>query len=247
MATGGAHAFLWTAEDGMIDLGTLGGTRSYARGINDLGQVVGESSMATGGAHAFLWTAEGGMIDLGTLGGARSSAWGINNLGQVVGESSMATGGAHAFLWTAEDGMTDLGSLGGLSSAAYGINNLGQVVGEGSYSARGHAHAFLWAVPATLVTPVTIVTPEAAIADAVENVTALVAAGTLSDGEATALTAKLDAARHQLDKDNTKAATSVLKAFINQVGAMVNSGRLTAEEARSLIDSVNTAIELIEA
>ena len=37
------HAFSWTAKDGMIDLGTLGGTYSNALAVNATGQVVGTS------------------------------------------------------------------------------------------------------------------------------------------------------------------------------------------------------------
>jgi probable HAF family extracellular repeat protein len=46
------HAFLWTSLLGMHDLGTLeGAADSQAHGINQRGQIVGES-----GGHAVLWT-----------------------------------------------------------------------------------------------------------------------------------------------------------------------------------------------
>jgi probable HAF family extracellular repeat protein len=75
----------------IVDLGTLGGGDSRAEGINDSGQVVGDSETAGGQRLAFLWT-DGVMQDLGTLGGSHSEARGINDSGQVVGQSSVASG-----------------------------------------------------------------------------------------------------------------------------------------------------------
>jgi probable HAF family extracellular repeat protein len=131
----------------MTDLGTLeGGESSAARGINQSGDVVGQSGTAEGTSHAFLWR-EGVMTDLGTLGGFGSSgANSINGVGQVVGYStSPETGENHAFLW--QNGvMTDLGTLGGAWSQAFDINDAGQVVGHSRVSAEDDVavHAFLW-------------------------------------------------------------------------------------------------------
>ena len=106
----------------MIDLGTLGGTYSSARGINERGQVVGSNTIGSGESRAFLWQ-NGVLTDLGTLGGPSigSTANAINNQGQVVGASGTSTGELHAFLW--QDGiMTDLGVLSGTFSSAQSIN-----------------------------------------------------------------------------------------------------------------------------
>src|SRR5260370_8953414 len=72
------------------DLGTLAnGVFSVARGINNCGQVVGESAI-TGlpPGHAFLFQ-NGVMVDLATLPGTTfSSPAATNNHGQVVGDST---------------------------------------------------------------------------------------------------------------------------------------------------------------
>ena len=96
IAVGNASAIEYT----LTDLGTLGGLTSSAYGINDDGQVVGDSYTSGGYDHAFLYSG-GTMHDLGTLGGIESQAYGINNSGQVVG-CSMTSGNTatHAFLYS---------------------------------------------------------------------------------------------------------------------------------------------------
>ena len=66
-ASGAPQAFVWTAADGMQDLGTSGGNGSSANGINDVGQVVGYATTPSGGYQAFLWTAADGMQDVGSV------------------------------------------------------------------------------------------------------------------------------------------------------------------------------------
>lgn len=118
------------------DLGALGGDYSVATGINNKGQVIGQTGASDRVVHAFIF-GKGVMTDLGVLGGDKSEAKGINDNGQVIGESA-----SHGFIW--EKGkMTDLGTLGGSSSSVVKINGRGQVIGQ-SETADGSQHAFIW-------------------------------------------------------------------------------------------------------
>ena len=128
----GPHATLWQGSTS-LDLGTLGGSNSYATAINNSGQIAGSSiTPVTGGfqyIHATTW--ENGVIkDLGTLGGNKSAATGINDIGQIVGYSTINNNTfptTHAFIYS-NGTMQDLTPGTGGSSATH-INNNGLVTG----------------------------------------------------------------------------------------------------------------------
>jgi probable HAF family extracellular repeat protein len=143
------NPFLW--EKGrMIDLGTLGGAcgfPSFSSGLNNKGQVVGQSDLAGDfTAHPFLWDPKTNphLRDLGTLGGTFGSATGLNDAGEIVGVATIQDdAAAHAFFWR-NGVMQDLGTVKGDGcSVAYHINAKGQVVGT-SGDFCNEVHAFLW-------------------------------------------------------------------------------------------------------
>jgi probable HAF family extracellular repeat protein len=161
IASGTTIAFRYTEEVGMVSIGTLpGGSSSSAYGINNTGEVVGESgtgpvldprfrmkSLALFGVHAFLWNESGGMIDLGHLGGGTSSARAISNTGIVVGTSTTENGVNHAFRWTRAEGIVDLNSLlppdsGWVLDTAHDVNDRGQITGEGFHNGALRAFRF---------------------------------------------------------------------------------------------------------
>ncbi len=143
------HAFLWSLETGMVDLGVADPEYpiTLATGINDLGQVVGQSiDTADPGqprrVRAFRWTPETGMQDIGSSSGESRLA--INAIGQIVGAYVLEYDGASqpaAFLWT-EAGAVELQNS---QSTVVAINNRSQAVGS-SLTQGDERHAFLWEV-----------------------------------------------------------------------------------------------------
>jgi probable HAF family extracellular repeat protein len=134
-ATRLAHA-QYTAHD----LGTLGGTYSFAQGINNSVTIVGDAFTSGGADHAMSYSG-GVMTDLGTLGGSTSEANAVNSSGTVVGGAYTSAGSwYHAFKYSGGV-MTDLGTLGGSTSYANGLNNSGTIVGQ-AYTGGGINHAF---------------------------------------------------------------------------------------------------------
>ncbi len=148
----------------ILDLGTLGGTVSYAYGVNSTGQVVGYSYTTSDTAfHAFR-TAPNGPItaasDLGfQAGGSQSFGVAVNDGGQAVGSSDVTANiYARQAFRTAANGLitasSDLGSLGGLFNQPRGINASGQVTGTSTVQSTSGAyyHAFRTAANG-LITP----------------------------------------------------------------------------------------------
>jgi len=161
-----------TTAPKMQDLGTLGGSSSYASGINGSGKVIGSSSTSDGSSHGFLY--DGTMQDLGTLpGGSGSYTSGINDSGKVIGSSSTSDGSSHGFLYDSDiKQMHDLNDLipadsgwtitsasaidsdGKIAASGYGNNPPDWSVCPGSETGPAYGDAFVL-TPATTDSPAT--------------------------------------------------------------------------------------------
>jgi len=123
------HAFKYL-DSTMTDLGTLGGTSSYANGVSADGKVIVGYSSITGNSatHAFKYVGST-MTDLGTLGGTSSSANGVSADGKVIVGNSDITGNSatHAFVYGAwaNGGLVDVdNTYSALASNSYQLNLL---------------------------------------------------------------------------------------------------------------------------
>ena len=149
--------FLWEEGKGMTDLGTLGGVFGGAQGINNRGQVIGQSSIASDpgacngfpdngdlNCHAFLWE-QGTLTDLTTtsIGGNPNFVTAINDAGDIVGFGAFSNAPSDALLWR-NSVATDLGHLTDCYSSAQTVNSNGQVVGFTNSCDGSIYRAFLW-------------------------------------------------------------------------------------------------------
>lgn len=147
------HAFLWTAEAGFIDLGSLAGQDTYVTAINDRSegniQIAGYAKTSAGDRAWRYDTATGTMQNLGLISGSSgvSRGWDLNNLGNVVGLAN-AGSNLRAFRYSESGGMTNLGAIGsGKHSEAFGVNDFGDIVGftdTDSRASRNKPQAFLY-------------------------------------------------------------------------------------------------------
>jgi probable HAF family extracellular repeat protein len=153
--------FFWSPEDGMIDLGGLGGTYGSVAWINNRGQIAGASNLPGDTTeHPFIWSKSDGMRDLGTLGGTFGHPDWINDAAEVVGFATIAGDQVgHGFLWR-KGVMTDLGTVGtDLDSEGSSINSRGQIAGTSFSFGVGDLHGFLWEDGGPLVDLNTLVLP----------------------------------------------------------------------------------------
>lgn len=148
------HAFLWTAQDGMIDLTPGEPLVSGATAINNRGAAagtIGSLALVNHQARAFIWTRQDGLTELGYLpGGDGTISRAINDRNQIVGEALMKTGTGpyeiHAYMWSPQDGIQDLGYTGPLPSptGAFAINNKGHVAGNRIVPPNTNPRGFRW-------------------------------------------------------------------------------------------------------
>src|SRR5438270_2541937 len=219
-STGSGQAFSFTPDDE--------GTYVVTFSVSDDGGMSGTQSMTVTGTNV----APGARIS-----GVYASAPLVLTAGESVGFSgSFSDAGAldsHTVTWNFGDGST--------ATTAYGPG------GAGPFS-TSHAYASAGAYTVTLTvsdddggvsqttTRVTVQTTAQALNSIAAYVQAL---STLNAGQKNTLVAKLNAASASAARGADNAASNQLDAFLNEVQADVNSGRLSAAQALTLRNAVH--------
>ncbi len=158
------EAVVWEPNGRVRQLSALDGdTVAYAFGINNRGQVVGNSGVCANttpppypsSPHAVLWEHNGTPIDLGSLGGPVSGASAINNRGDVSGTSSTADGLPQAFVWGPETRtLVQLklpdGFIAAVNPCCKTINDRREIVGFMFNADFSQQRAFLWKAGVTV-------------------------------------------------------------------------------------------------
>lgn len=129
----------------ITDLGTLGGTSSFATDISIAGEIVGLSytTQFPSISAAFLWE-DGEMVNIGPLGNDSNDTWayGINVFGVIGGYGETQDFHDRAYRW--QNGrMTELDTLGS-TTRAYAINIFGDIVGFSTPDGSSASHAVMW-------------------------------------------------------------------------------------------------------
>jgi probable HAF family extracellular repeat protein len=128
----------------LVDLGALGGSRSFANGIAGNGIVAGNATTSESVKHAALWD-EGGVMDLGAPPGfVVSDAVAVNPSRQAAGNGEGNPQSYQAYLW--DSGLwTPLGVLPGrMESLAADIDSAGRIAGSSFTLGAGDDRGFLW-------------------------------------------------------------------------------------------------------
>ncbi len=243
------NPFFW--ENGrMIDIGTLGGTRSTlgpsgalggVGGLNKQGQVAGTSNLAGDQtSHAFFWERGRPLRDLGTLGGTFSEAGWIDDSGEVVGGAT-TDGDAtlRAFRWK-NGHMTNLGSLyGDVCSLAFGSNSKGQIVGNSiPCDVDGPSRPFLWENGGPMVDLNTLIPTDSGIvlneAEIVNEKGEIVASATLDNGEVHSFLLIPDGHDGVAEAEAAADASPSDLASLTQSSTRVGTARLTRERLAQL-------------
>lgn len=163
VSSNNVHAMRYTPSGDVQDLGVpLGGSNSYAAGMNNTGVVLAEGP-AWNGDHAFRYIDGVGMKDLGIPASFSTDDWvdilprAISDANEVVGSYRYWDADGSTLIWRPFRYRDGIGFIelpqpvGWDSSTPHAISNGGTAVGVSYPAVAGNSAAFLWPNDTTFV------------------------------------------------------------------------------------------------
>jgi probable HAF family extracellular repeat protein len=216
-----SHPTLWSGDTTMDLTTNLEGSSIVVTGLNDSGQIIGNSVMSFS-AWDWAWRASvwngGALTTLDVLPDTtHNRATAINNSGQIIGDSIIDSyqGQYHATLW---EGVTptDLG----IDSFAHAINDIGQIAGsmdyDGNLAGSSGYHATVWnsGTPTDLGT----LGGSSSSATDINNIGAIVGSSWITGDQSSHATLWLDSFIFDL---GTLGGTNSAALAVNDIGTIV--------------------------
>ncbi|MFT7583391.1 MAG: MYXO-CTERM domain-containing protein, partial [Myxococcota bacterium] len=159
---GVAHAFLWTADDGLVDLTPSHTSASDALAVNDSGLVAGTITDGAGVTNVFAWSEATGLETLWATTSVDATVFGPTSAGVIAG-NGLDSGGAAGAFFRSTSASTLLPTPSGSTLTLHGLGDGGLVVGEMT-DAAGTISAFSWQAGASALTALTVASATATAA-----------------------------------------------------------------------------------
>jgi len=118
-----------------------GSSATFAQGVNNAGQIVGNFNDAQNVSHGFLRSSAGAYTTFDFPGATGTYAADINSAGQIIGTYTDSAFNTHSYLLSG-GAFSPLIYPGSVQTLAYGINTAGQIVG-GYVDSSQNRHGFL--------------------------------------------------------------------------------------------------------
>ena len=148
----GQPAKIWTASNGIQNLGTLSNITQNVGGYTSY-RVSADGSTVTGwyegtdpGGNQFLWNASNGIQNIGSItGDYKFSASGLSSDGKSISGASVSGNIPVAAYWSNSNGLQYLPALdGGIRGGAFTLSTGGNFIAGYSFASDGFNHATRW-------------------------------------------------------------------------------------------------------
>jgi len=137
--------FIWSRDQGIVDIVGWEGRNFYPCAINDLGQVVGEGEDRDGRRRAYMWTFKEGLKQIAVPDEFHPSD--IDAHGNILGNIHSKPWQKPGFYSTVQEKYFNLPLAYNHQTSVQAMNNNGVIVGSAGAGSAKHQHSLIWRLP----------------------------------------------------------------------------------------------------